>query len=122
MNTTTARFWVMTNKGYARVKLRKGQSLTHVEGGPDDEGYSYTSTTWSFDGDKVALEWCTQAKDCDGPIYRGSTLSCPLRDLESGWQDPDSIIPYGAAPVYFPKWVEAAPSWQRDPVAEAAGY
>jgi hypothetical protein len=112
---TTARFWVYTHKGLARIKLRKGQSLTHVEGGPTDDGYSYTSTTWSFDDDRIVLEWATKASDCDGPISRGGAQFALLAELK--------VLSHEECKHAFPAWQSCEDAgWQRDAFAEAAGY
>jgi hypothetical protein len=109
-----ARFWTYTNKGLVRIALRKGKALHHVEGGPDDEGYSYTSTTYSFDGDNVVVESHTRACDCDGPIERGHAIYARLRELAVIRNEDDTHS--------FPHWQELQAGWQRDTFAEQAGY
>ena len=125
---TTARFWVNYGGGLsALVKIRKGESFSHVDGGLTDEGFDYTARTWTFDGDEVTVSWVNNARDCDGPISRYGTSFCPVADLQDGYRCPDDLIyPFAhngvILPIIFPKWRERGRSWQRDTFAEAAGY
>lgn len=124
---TTARFWVNLDGGNTvLVKLRKGQEVSHVEGGQTDEGYSYTGRTWRFDGNFVTVSYATNAVDCDGRIHRSGSSSCTLADLQEGYRSPDDErYPFARngviLPIIFPKWRETSAS-QRDYAAEAAGY
>lgn len=112
---TRARFWTHTDKGLVRITLRRDQSLTHVEGGRNDEGYSYTVTTYSFDGEKVMVEYATDARDCDGPISRGGKSFAFLDEL--AWVSSEDCQ------HAFPLWHSfKSDEWQRDAFAEAAGY
>lgn len=122
---TTARFWVVYGGGLAvKIKLRKGQTAYHVDGGPTDEGYSYTTRTWHFDGDGVSLTAFTDARDCDGRIQHHHESYCLLRELAAGY----CAANYGSTEhdsdtysLRFPRWMPVKAS-QRDFAAEAAGY
>lgn len=106
------RFWHFVNDGPVLLKLRQGQTLAHVEGGPTDEGYSYTAVQFEFDGATVIRRETTRAQDCDGRIDRCSDAICPVVDLAAGG-DLDG--------VRYPAW-QWADSSQRDYSAEAMGY
>lgn len=117
---STARFWVSYGSGLVRIKLRAGQTLSCVEGGLTDEGYSYTGHTYSFDGEIVRATWAMNARDCDGRISRDGCSTCRVSRLKDGHVDEfvgDDMFPV----IRFPAWVEGFSS-QRDHAAEAAGY
>lgn len=79
-----ARFWVYSYPGWVRIKLNPGQSLEHVTGGPTDEGYSYTATTWEHCGDHIEMNADWSARDCDGRASSNTDYYCPLDKLEAG--------------------------------------
>jgi hypothetical protein len=110
---TTARFWVWYGSGAVRIKLRKGQELSCVEGGPTDDGYSYTGHTWAFDGEEVTYTTATNARDCDGVMHYDAVNYCPLSDLQAVADEETSLR--------FAGWHTRSHS-QRDFSAEAAGY
>ena len=51
--------------------------LEFVGGGPHEEGFSYSYTTFSWDTGEAlpTLHLHTNARDCDGPITHDRTLS-----------------------------------------------
>ena len=53
--TRNARFWVYENGTDVKLTLRPGQALRHHTGGPDEEGWSSTLTTWEFPADENAI-------------------------------------------------------------------
>jgi len=112
-----ARFWVLVNDGWVRLSLGVGQVLEHTEGGPHDEGYSYTGTAWKREGHGregfVDVSHTTRSRDCDGPLDTYSNAQCRVDALE----DHPSFD--GEVPV--PDW-EKVSSYQRDYFAEAMGY
>lgn len=124
----TARFWVWHGAGWVKLSLRPGQELSACEGGPHEEGYSYTYTTWTHEGDHVMCRSDTQARDCDGRLDRHEAVACPLDQL-AAWlvafdgdggmvDDPaDAVGPV----TWAPRWHRVRSS-QRDYTAEAAGY
>jgi hypothetical protein len=116
MNTArnTARFWIDRNGGIVRLKLRKGQTVSHSFGGPTEEGYSWTAETYSFDGQTVTCEYGTDARDCDGRVTHSGECSCDVLALRAGYNDLE-------CGVTFPAWQQGQ-SAQRDYSAEAAGY
>jgi hypothetical protein len=109
-----ARFWIYHRSGIVRIKINEGQTLCFSYGGPTDEGYSYTGEAYNFDGKTVAVEWRTDARDCDGRMTRTGSAYCNLDRLSSGSEDYE-------ARVRFPAW-EHGETGQRDYSAEAAGY
>jgi hypothetical protein len=109
-----ARFWTHHRSGVVRIKINAGQTLFFSYGGPTDEGYSWTAEAYNFDGKTVAVEWRTDARDCDGPITRTGSAHCSFDRLSSGYEDCE-------ARVRFPAW-ENGETGQRDYSAEAAGY
>ncbi len=117
-NPTTARFWIMLADGWARLSLRDGESLSHCEGGPHEEGYSWTTTVYLRDGSTLTMEEETRSRDCDGSYYGTWSGTCEIALLSSHDLGPD----YGPAPgVGVPLW-EGLDSAQRDFSAEQAGY
>jgi hypothetical protein len=111
--TKTAKFWTYVNEP-TKIKLREGQSLTHVSGGPTDEGYSYEVRTWTFDGEFVVVEGAVKAQDCDGRLDTFIKARCHVSKLRGGYVDREASIVY-------PVW-QAVESSHRDYSAEAMGY
>ena len=113
-----ARFWVFANDGWVRLSLGVGQYLTHTEGGPDEEGYSYTGTTWSRYGHGregfIELHAETNARDCDGPLDSYWESVCRVDALEDHPCFDDGVVP-------VPDWEKVSAS-QRDHFAEAMNY
>ncbi len=111
-----ARFWLMTGKGPVKVTLPPGQKLRFSEGGPTDEGYSYTGTEVAYDAEhgRLLLEVATKARDCDGPLETWDDYLVDLRDLKKVPSIKDSSI-------CFPAW-ERWTSGQYDTFAAQAGY
>lgn len=114
MTTKNARFWDFVSDGWVKITLKPGQQLTHVTGGPDEEGYHYETTIYEHEGDSVVETCLSEARDCDGRFDHSSKHVCPLGELNSKPWDPS---PSG----YCPNWRSAHRS-QRDYSAEAAGY
>ena len=110
-----ARFWAYVNQGPVKITLKPNQVLSHVEGGPTDEGWSYHATCWDHEGDRVTREYTNNACDCDGRLDRYSDDECLLEDLREGSK---SFTNDGVA---MPKWQRVSAS-QRDHSAERAGY
>lgn len=110
----TVRFFAFIN-GAVKLTLREGQSLSHVTGGPTDEGYCYSHLTWEFDGEFVTMEADCRAQDCDGRLDTHSTARCPVGKLKAGYVEDDD------ATVAYPAWEDHRTS-QRDYSAEAMGY
>lgn len=111
---TTARFWVYITCP-VRITLRKGQTLTHSHGGRTDEGYSWETNSWHFDGATVYAATATDARDCDGRITHDATATCPVDELDHGFVEQD--LPF----IAYPNWTPHKAS-QRDFSAEAMGY
>ena len=110
-----ARFWVQNADDFVKLTLRPGQSLSHSQGRPTDEGWASLARTWSYDLPEflVRCEYVDDEVDCDGRLTRGVELECPLHRLEA--------LTFNATPP-LPFWEKRAPSWQRDYQAEVAGY
>jgi len=113
-----ARFWFWYNESWVKLTLEPYKQIWFDEGGPNEEGYSYTHTTITHDGDGVGMEVNTRAKDCDGRLDAYANYFCPLDELQSRLMEnhPDwpEIPP-------LPEWDRRGAS-QRDYSAEAAGY
>lgn len=115
-----ARFWTWHNNGWCKLTLRPLQSLTTNEGGPTDEGYSYTSTTWTHAGPFVLCEWSDQCRDCDGSFDTSGSAQCPLDALKATECPRDDCTEKGV-PILCPDWQKISSS-QFDYAAAAAGY
>lgn len=116
----TARFW-WYHLGWVKLSIPPGESLLLQEGGPTDEGYSYTRTIFTCHDGLVSIESDTEARDCDGRHDFSYESYCPVDMLhvevpytfgESGDPEPE---------IRTPAWAKGRRS-QRDYTAEAAGY
>ena len=105
-NPRNARFWVRANGDDVLLTLSLGQRLVHNEGGPDEEGYSFTQEVWVHGGEYVTDCWAQESKDCDGRLDRYNRSRTRVSDI------PDD---------HCPEW-ENENSSQRDYSAEDAGY
>lgn len=94
------------------ITLKEGEMKHFTVGGPNEEGYSYTYTTFGHMGDHVEMQVTTRARDCDGSIETYGEYTCPLTELAS-WETPDGVM--------TPNWEKVEES-QRDHSAEAMGY
>ena len=110
------RFWIFINDAPARLTLKPGQSLSHYQGGPTDEGWSSTATTWelSDNGELLRCEHISDGSDCDGRLTRG------CEQIASA--NPEHFTGlYYTPELMRPDWRDAD-DWQRDHTAEAANY
>lgn len=117
----TARFW-WWHRGWVKLSLRPGESLLLQEGGPTDEGYSYTRTVFTCHDGIVSVESDTQSRDCDGRLDRSYETYCPVDRLHV--EVPYTLKEDGSEPeptIRTPAWAKGRRS-QRDYTAEAAGY
>jgi hypothetical protein len=106
-------------EGPLRLVLPLGGSFEYRHGGEHEEGYSYTTTKFTFEendeGDFVLYrEWYTESRDCDGRLDRQGTDYAEELDGNWHYDDPD---------VKYPLWAKVPKSYrQRDYAAEAMGY
>lgn len=112
-----ARFWVSIHGQPVKLTLEDGIRISHTTGGPNEEGYSYTTRTWRQFWDRVYFTVDTDARDCDGRMCTHTELQANLDHLKSGYFDEKSKIAY-------PDWNRRSypHSYQRDYSAEAMGY
>jgi hypothetical protein len=110
--TINARFWIWHNDGWVKLTLRPGQVFTVVDGGPTDEGYSYTAQVYTHEGDHILRETSTRAADCDGPHEYYADCTAALDALQEYLCDDGTRVP---------SWERVRAS-QRDRFAEDAGY
>lgn len=115
-----ARWWDWVNDGWVKLTLRPGQSLSHQSGGPTDEGYSWSSETWEYDGRQVRNSFLATGRDCDGRHESGGACVAALGQLAVEFRPLDWDRPDGDG-VMVPHW-EREDRYQRDYSAEAAGY
>ena len=120
-----ARFWIYCNGGPVKLTLKPGQTLEHCEGGRTEEGYDWTSTTWTHAGDEpcVYREWHREAIDCDGRLSTGGADCCGILELASGNEpyigDDDPAIWHG---VRWPNWHGHTAEPVYDEYAQSMGY
>ena len=123
--TMNARFTTYVNGSPVKITLRPHEPLEHCSGGPDEEGYYYSRTTYAFDGEYVTAYNATESSDCDGRRSSYQERSCPVGLLKSNrYEDTVWITGQGAVVkqvVMLPDW-RSGESGQRDYFAEAAGY
>lgn len=121
------RFWTWEAGGWVRLTLRPGQTLTRTEGGPADEGYHFSVTTWTHEGDRVRRECSAWGRDCDGGYGYESADVCPLDEL-AAVECRDVTAPPGddgehpLLPFRRPAWAEDEAVRVFDEYARAAGY
>lgn len=116
-----ARFWVWELRGWVKITLAPGQSLTLRTFSRDEEGWSRYSVTWTHEGTHVRREHGHDGTDCDGRLSGGGAATCHLSRLQA--VEPYRNSPDEFAPPGRPDWEEEqGRSWQRDARAEMAGY
>lgn len=108
------RFWTWINDDLARLTLQDGQTLTHRTGYSDEEGYSRTVESWTYEDGIVKREIGRDSTDCDGRHSYYQQDFCEPADLAGAeaWERDGMRVP---------AWSQASQS-QRDHSAEAAGY
>jgi hypothetical protein len=114
-----ARFWVW-HKGWVKLTLRPGQSISTYYSSRTDEGWASEEDEWEHDGEAVVRHWSEDGVDCDGRLSRSGVAFCTLANLRAVDQfglfpEPDN---WG---IFRPEW-EHRSSRQRDYAAEVAGY
>lgn len=120
----TLRFWAWINGGPVKLAMQPGESIEWTEGGPCDEGYSYTYERLAYDSDDapglLLSETTTNALDCDG---RRDTSQTSVTDSHHLAEIPDAegFTDHDGRRIMYPQWRERRSS-QRDYSAEAAGY
>lgn len=117
------RFWVYGPDGWVKLTLKPGRCLTHRSGGPDEEGWSYTTITWSHQGDHLTYEQQTSSQDCDGRMDRYHAATATRLEDYYDHHDPktNEYQQQGRLVGPRPVW-EDHESSQRDHAAEAMGY
>lgn len=116
--TRNVRFWTW-QKGWVKITLRPGQSLTTHRSYHNGEGWSWEAVTWTHDHETVTREWGSGGTDCDGRHSSCGKDCCPLDRLAA--IESKVGYPQNEPPIYRPDWQDAE-QWQRDYAAEAAGY
>lgn len=140
-NPPNARFWTYLQRGWVKITLRPGQTLTWRHFSRDDEGYSYENESWEHSGHEIQCRYEDGGRDCDGPIRHTGRAHCPLDQLAAtpAYMEPEcvdtqrlrkaGIFSFGnwRAPIFRgvrisgPAWVKGR-SQTHDAYAEAAGY
>lgn len=111
-----ARFWIRWNRDWVKLTLAPGQTITLRDGGPTDEGWSYTAHTYTRASEDLADVECSithEASDCDGRTSDYRDYVCAFENLKANDAADD-------APPR-PEW-DLASHRCRDQFAEAAGY
>jgi len=123
----TVRFWEYVNDGPVKITLRPGQTLTHYQGEPDDEGWSSFTQIWEYDDvlGIVEREQISDGSDCDGRLTRAYAdhfrVGQERAGLPAGMQYAGRLEYPELIGVVYPFWRDGDSS-QRDYQAEAAGY
>lgn len=106
------RFWAWVNGGWVKLSLLPREALSHREGGPCEEGYDVTWTTWEHEGTGVFRSTFRDARDCDGRITREYDDFADAGSLAAVRADDGTMRP---------DWHELE-CQSRDYAAEAMGY
>jgi hypothetical protein len=114
--TVNARFWDFVNGDAVKLTLKPGQRLDHYQGGPTDEGWHSSATSWSLDEAGVFLyrESMSDGVDCDGRLTSGC-------DVIASAKPADFVPMYYTPELRRPDWQDVD-RYHRDHAAEAAGY
>jgi len=112
----TARFWVLHGDDWVRLALRWGQSVELHRGGPNEEGWHWSTETYQHAGDRITVERVESWRDCDGPGDSCHTSECLMSELQARGPVEGLDAP-GGLPVWRP-----VDSSRRDYFAEAMGY
>ena len=130
----TVRLWTRHRGSFVRLRLEEGKRITIHEGGPHEEGYTYTANVLELEkaetvdplnivsGYIVTLDSYTESRDCDGRLDSSEHLYCPIEQLED--LDLHTLYPgqgYEGTPR-LPIWAKNRDGEFRDYAAEAAGY
>ena len=110
--STTVRFWVWHEGSYTRLTLHADKPVTHHSGGPTEEGYSYSTTTYRLEGGMVTVEHDSTSSDCDGRLDGYHSMECPVADIAAHSYEGEQGTPLWSPVEYS----------QRDYAAERAGY
>jgi hypothetical protein len=108
-----ARFNEFINGSVVTLTLKPGQSLTWGKSWRHDEGGSYESHQWRFDGETLFDEAASGGTDCDGRIDQYEEYACPVALAKANWNE--------HAGALYPAW-ETVDAWQRDQFAESMNY
>lgn len=108
-----ARFWIYYKDGVVKLTLRLGEEVSFFEGGLTDEGYSYSTTIYRHQGDRLERTIDTSSRDCDGRFDTYNKQTCSLESLRSCYNEYVDIM--------YPDWQRVTAS-QRDYEAERANY
>lgn len=110
----TVKFWTYQNGSPVKIKMRQGDVLHHVSGGPTDEGWHYEMECWEFDGEWVSRNSTSKGLDCDGRLDTYAEATCHVTKMRDGYVEREDNVVY-------PAWDWSNES-QRDYAAEAMGY
>lgn len=108
----SVKFWTRYKDSWVRLRLKDNQEVFFTEGGPNEEGYSYSSTVLRREGNVVYREIANISCDCDGRFDCFCKQECSINQL-SAFEVDDGIM--------VPDWREIDYS-QRDYTAESMGY
>lgn len=124
MKQKNARFWIWWNESHVKLTLEPGQTITIGYGGATDEGNSWHSETYEFDGEVVECSIADEGRDCDGGYGHYANYCCHIDRLKQeqacAWDD-NLAMSVEVPGVMLPEWKERCRS-QYDQFAEAAGY
>jgi hypothetical protein len=119
MTIRNARLKVWINSSEVTITLQPGQTISHSNSEDTDEGYAWSSTTWTYDADDgvVTKKWGYGGRDCDGGIEAHGVDYCPVDKLKTATTN-EYIGPYGYESGSWndDHWVEVPgwPDWQED--------
>jgi hypothetical protein len=112
-----ARFWYWHRDGWVRLKVRPGRPLEVYDGGPTDEGFRASFSTFSVWGGEVRAEHYTRERDCDGLVETVRDCWVRVDRLDAReFDDPET-----GERVAVPEW-RTEYARQRDHAAESMGY
>lgn len=123
--TPNVRFWEWINNGWVKLTLTPNKEHIHRTYSPDEEGYSYSNTSYSIGEDGyIYREWENGGRDCDGPISRRGCDKCKISEV--------ALVPAHPANgredmfqgklIHRPHWTEYRKTRVHDAYAAAMNY
>jgi len=110
-----ARIWIWWNKGWCRITIQVGKTITLHSFEETEEGNSWEHWEYSFDGELIHWQHASGGRDCDGNISYHHDFASKYGETVERRNNKGVVV------AVVPDWKEKD-SWQRDQYAELDGY